>query len=131
VPLVQAWLELGLVPRSAELLVSSKNTAPALNKHRGFCEIQKQHERPGKELLETAICRRIGTVRAISEVPQGQGQALDGGQCLGLQARAGGNKGERSKQTLVDCPGGGPWPTVLNLSSKRPCLGGIRISIVT
>lgn len=63
-----------LVPRRAELLLSSKNTTPLLHKHRGSCEIKQQHERLGKGCPEILICRRIraapstGAGRAISEV---------------------------------------------------------------
>lgn len=123
-----------LVPRRAELLLSSKNTTPLLNKHRGSCEIM-QHERPGKGLPEILICKRRrlhlpppGAAKAISEVlPELKakvrlwtGGPVPGAEGTGWEETL--KKG--SKQTLAGRLGGGAFTSSL---PKSPATGRLHV----
>lgn len=118
-----------LVPRRAELLLSSKNTTPLPNKHRGSCEIM-QHERPSKGLPEILIGKRWrlhlplpGAAKAISEVllelkakVRLWRGPVPGAEGTGWEETL--KKG--SKQTLAGCLGGGAFH---ELASEESCKG--------
>lgn len=117
--------------RKAELLLSSKNTTSLLNKHRGSCEIKQQHRKPWQrgpgdpdlQADQGSSLRWSSQSHFRSPLgSQGQGQALDGGQCLGLKAQGGRKPWREGVNTLAGCCGGGAFAILfypLNNPAKK------------